>query len=151
MDATIPEFGQRKPGQTYRPRPAAYAVVTGAQRQVAVVRTPKGHFLPGGGIETGETAEEALVREVREECGRNIKILGKIGEANEHVFAEGEGYFAVHGVFFRVKFGDRSDQAAEADHELVWFSADQAKNRLVRESHVWAVAQAFESAAESKI
>jgi 8-oxo-dGTP diphosphatase len=151
MDATIPEFGQRKPGQTYRPRPAAYAVVSDAQRQVAVVRTPKGHFLPGGGIETGETAEEALVREVREECGRNIRILGKIGEANEHVFVEGKGYFAIHGVFFRASFGDSSAQPAEADHELVWLSADEAKNRLTREGHVWAVAQALVPAAESKI
>ncbi len=67
MAVTLPEFGQRTVGQVYRPRPAAYAVVTDAHRQVAIVLTAKGYFLPGGGIESGETAEEALVREVREE------------------------------------------------------------------------------------
>lgn len=145
MRATIPEFGEQTPGQVYRPRPAAYAVVTDAHRRVAIVLTPKGYFLPGGGIETGETAEEALVREVREECGRSIHILGRVGEATEYAFAEGKGYFAIRGVFFRVSFGDSNDQPAEADHELVWFSGNEAKNRLTRKSHVWAVAQVLSS------
>lgn len=146
MAVTLPEFGQRTVGQVYRPRPAAYAVVTDAHRQVAIVLTAKGYFLPGGGIESGETAEEALVREVREECGRSIHILGKIGEATEYVFAQGEGYFAILGVFFRVTFGDNSAQPAEADHELIRVSADEAKDRLTRQSQAWAVAQVFELA-----
>ncbi|HRW58911.1 MAG TPA: NUDIX hydrolase [Chlamydiales bacterium] len=36
--------------------------------------------LPGGGIEEGETLDEAIIREVQEETGLKVKISHKIGE-----------------------------------------------------------------------
>lgn len=36
--------------------------------------------LPGGGIEKGETDEEAAVRETKEESGYDIKIIRKVAE-----------------------------------------------------------------------
>ncbi len=36
--------------------------------------------IPGGGIEKGETPEEAAIRETREESGYDIKIIRKIAE-----------------------------------------------------------------------
>lgn len=36
--------------------------------------------LPGGGIETGETPEEAAYREAKEETGFKIKITNKLGK-----------------------------------------------------------------------
>ena len=133
------EFGRRIDEKIYRPRPAAYAVIVDSVRQVALIRTRKGFFLPGGGIEPGETAEQALVREIQEECGRRGRILAKIGEAVQYIDSGEDQYIAIHGVFFRAVLGDETGPPAEPDHELIWVLASEASNRLRRESDVWAV------------
>jgi len=44
-----------------------------------------GHFFIGGGVESGETLEEAIVREIREEAHVEGKIIFRLGkEVLEH-------------------------------------------------------------------
>ena len=66
---------------SYRFRRAARAVVFDGKGNVALMHIPKlnYHKLPGGGIENGESVEEALRREVREEVGYRIKIGKPLG------------------------------------------------------------------------
>src|SRR5260370_40751664 len=68
-------FGSCLKGVRYTERPAAYAVVGGEHNTVAAVRGTSGMIgLPGGGSLPGETPEETLVREVREELARSLGL-----------------------------------------------------------------------------
>src|SRR5690348_13531588 len=94
MDENIPEFGSHVVGADYIIRPGGYAVVSNETGEIAVVRTPKGYFLPGGGQEPAETLEQAAVRETLEECGLQVEITGSLGTANELVFkASQDAYY----------------------------------------------------------
>ncbi len=137
------EFGHRKPGQNYKPRPGSYAVAFNEANQVAIAETPLGCFLPGGGANAGESPEATLAREVTEECGCEAKIIRPLGLATEYVFADGEGYFAKECSFFLASLGEPIHWPVDSDHRLMWLAAPVAKARLVHGSQAWAVSQAI--------
>ena len=137
--AKVRRFGQRTRGVNYVARPGAYAVIFDASRRVAVIQTPRGYFLPGGGAEPGESAQDALRREVAEETGRGIVIRRRVGEAVEFVFAEGEEHFEKRCVFFEVIFGAETGTRPEAGHMLVWLDPAVAAARMAHPSQRWAV------------
>ncbi len=62
-------------------RAATAAVVFDSNGHVLLHRrTDNGHWaLPGGSIETGETADQTIVREVREETGFEVEVVRLIG------------------------------------------------------------------------
>jgi 8-oxo-dGTP diphosphatase len=91
-------------------------------------------FLPGGGLEPNERPEDALVREIVEECGWEAQILSFIGAATQFLSAEGEGYFAIRARYYRVR---RVRQVATA--VVIWMRRDEAIAVLARESDAWAV------------
>lgn len=75
-------FGEKQAGASYRTRPGAYLIaVSGAQ--IASIRTPKGFFLPGGGVEPGETHEACILRECLEETGFLVQVGCRIAERTQ--------------------------------------------------------------------
>jgi len=53
----------------------------------------KGYWaLPGGRVDAGETVEETVVREVKEETGLHVRIVKKIGEYHESGVQDGIEY-----------------------------------------------------------
>ena len=55
-------------------------LVTNAEGKILLVKSPlRGWEYPGGLIELGETFQEALRREIREEAGVEVEITGFVG------------------------------------------------------------------------
>ena len=69
-----------------KPRLTARAVVVNPAGQIAVMYAAKFgiHTLPGGGVEPGETPEEALIREVAEETGCVCERISELGLIREN-------------------------------------------------------------------
>jgi 8-oxo-dGTP diphosphatase len=131
-------FGSPTPGLSYTERPAAYVVVMNSVGMVAVVHGKRGYFLPGGGSLPNEAPEETVLREVREELARGIRILRRLGEAVQYFSAEAQ-HFKMHAVFFAAEFTDEPSGCGE--HELHWLQMAQAEGEFFHESHVWAIRQ----------
>jgi hypothetical protein len=95
-------FGIREAGTVYTERRAVYGVVLGVGGTVAAVRGPSGRFwLPGGGSLPGESAEDTLTREVREELARGVHLIHRIGEATQLFHAADEDrHYRMLAVFF---------------------------------------------------
>jgi len=135
----VPEFGTREPGATYRPRPGAYAIVRDGQGRVAVVNERDRLFLPGGGIDAGETPQEALLREIREECGYHARITGTLGKGMQYYVHRKEGPVAIEATWFTAEFLQPTSEPCETGCELLWMTPEEAQERLYRESERWLV------------
>ncbi len=48
--------------------------------------------LPGGRVDIGETLEQTIVREVKEETGLDVRVVRKVGEYHEQGFQDGVEY-----------------------------------------------------------
>ena len=129
-------------GAIYRRRPSAYAVVRNEIGDFAVVRTPVACYLPGGGMDPGETPEQTIVREGQEECGFVLQPRAQIGRAMEICYSSEEGeYFEKDSFFIEAEIVGQGPPT-ELDHELIWMRADAAREVLSHGSHRWAVQRA---------
>jgi 8-oxo-dGTP pyrophosphatase MutT (NUDIX family) len=143
MADEIPEFGEPDLDATYVPRPGGYAVIFDREGRLAVVATAEGLHLPGGGLEAGESAESATLREVMEETGLRVELQASIGVAYELAFAPQENmHYRKRCAFFRAAVV-ATGEPSEADHELKWIAPDEALRDLHHEIQRWAVRMAL--------
>lgn len=81
----------------------------------------RGWYMPGGGIERGETAEEALARELIEEVG--VRIVGRprlISFHSNHVRFPGD-----HVLIYRVDSWEPCEATSMGEiHAAEWFAPD---------------------------
>jgi len=135
-----PVFGVPEEGIAYLVRPSAYGLIPDRSGRIALVRTPQGVYLPGGGIESGETAEQAIVREAIEECGLAVRVGAWRVSAVQFCYSfPEEAYFEKHSVFIEAELERVAGGAIEQDHELFWESAGSAPSVLSHESQAWAI------------
>ena len=134
-----PVFGSRDAGRAYTVRPSAYGVLERGGR-LALVRTPEGVYLPGGGIEAGETPEDALVREAFEECGLHVRAGAWRERAVQFAYAKPERmYFEKRSLFLDGAISRETGAGVEPDHVLFWLAPAEAPAVLTHEAHAWAV------------
>lgn len=94
-------------------RLSAHAVITDPDRRVLLLRASygsRGWGLPGGALEPGETVEEALLRECREETGHEVRVR----------YLSGIYYHAAHNshaLIFRCSLPEGAVPALSPEHD----------------------------------
>ena len=118
-----------------RRQAGAYAVVTDADDRVLLVRADNGRFyLPGGRVEPFETPEEALRRELREECGWSARIAERLGGAAQPIF---RGAVMLDASYWRAELDEVIHE--EPKHLMLWTPRSEAASRLHRRGDVGAI------------
>lgn len=138
------KFGKKITGINYTDRPGAYAVIFDERNQIAVMKTPRGYFLPGGGTD-GEDPALALIREIREETGMGVRILKEIGIASQFIYTVGnaEGLYKI-GTFFTAALTGKVSEPSESDHDLLWLPVNKAHDILTHDFQKWALMKSLQ-------
>lgn len=116
----------------YMTRPTAKGLVFDSDGKIALVTTNKDYLLPGGGVESDETFEQAFIRECDEEIGCKIEISETIGKSEQYRNIDSRKYEIV---FFVAKvLGEKglpsSKEEDEQNIKIIWVTLNEAINIL---------------------
>ena len=136
-------FGERIEQETYVDREGAYLICV-RDGMLAVAETSKGYFLPGGGIEDGETHEACIKREVLEETGFFCVIGRYICSGDCYYFHDRLGYFHPIQHYYEGSLGKQISLPTEEDHTLAWVPLKDAYTKL-NQLQAWAVERLLQS------
>ena len=102
--------------------------------------------LSKGGVDEGDTDEDAVVREIKDEIGLDIEVVKKLGE-NEYIASHPEkGKIRKHVVYFLTKgaYGPLSLHSSGGLDESRWFSMEQVGDLKMYDDVIPLMAQSIE-------
>lgn len=140
MDRT---FGEKVNGVTYFDRKGAYLICI-KENKVLLVKTAKGYFLLGGGIEAGEDHLQCLEREALEEIGCRIKVGDYVFSADTYCVHERIGYFHPIQYYYTGEVLEKVQEPIEEDHTLVWLTYELIEEKMYVKQQIWAVKEVME-------
>jgi len=124
----------------YLHREGAYLIPCHGNR-IGVVRTPKGYFFLGGGLEDGEEHMACLERECLEEAGCRPLVKGKLCSAESYGKHPALGYFHPIQTYYYGRLLDQTEAPKEDDHVLCWVEYRQLRGNMFVEMQNWALEQ----------
>ncbi len=135
-------FGEKKEVE-YVDREGAYLIPIKGN-DVGVVRTPKGYFLLGGGMDEGETEKQCIVREILEEIGYDVEVKQFVCSAESYMEHQELGYFHPIQNYYLGELLEQRGIPTEEDHCFEWVSYDMLKGNMHVEMQNWALEQCWE-------
>jgi len=94
------------------------------------VNPEKGYWsIPGGSVEYGETIEDAVIRELYEELGIQIEIVGLLGVAN-HIVGEDKSHWVSPEFQVKIVSGTPVNLESDKHIEMEWFSLENLPENL---------------------
>lgn len=144
-------FGSPEQDVHYNERTGAYGICFDAAGNVALVEAPAAHgpecwcFLPGGGIEEGESDCECLRRECLEELGRPAEVGEYLCTGDEYLYSKhAKDYVHVIGRCYRMELGEQTQAPIEPDHTFRRVPVEQCGEEMFLKYQAWAVQLARE-------
>ncbi len=142
-------FGTKKEGKIYQKRIGVYGIGIDENGKIPIIRVLRGndeysYALLGGGIEDNENHDACIVRECLEEAG--LQVLPKTcvckGNCYHHSFNRKHYLYSI-GYFYYIEIQNIIAKPIEVDHELVWMTVDEAKEKLSLPHQSWAVEEIY--------
>lgn len=153
MKLTI-DLKNYEPGNPVSERTAARGIIRRGEDCLMIFSKYGDYKFPGGGMENGESLEETLIREVKEETGYQVikESIRKYGQVLERRKGEGSSILEMDSHYYvcdiREEAGERNldEYEKEYDYQIVWIPLKEAlenNNRIIGKKECpWAAREA---------
>ena len=122
-------FGERDRQTDYWDRSGAYLLAVKDGR-MAVVQTKRGYFLPGGGLEDGESDADCIRREALEETGRAAEVGEFLCSAEHYTAHDTKGPFHPIQSYYVGTISEQLAPPQEPDIQFLWLPLEEVRGNF---------------------